>query len=86
MGGVEALARAGTSGDLRGWIGSGVLAGSVKPQLTTGDNQGSNFSALGSSHGQGQPGGVRGFTGAPAGAAPPEARRKFFSGREICHF
>ena len=41
---------------------------------------------IGSRHGQGQPGGVRGFTGAPAGAAPPEARRKFFSGREICHF
>ena len=38
---MEGLARAGTSGDLCRWIGTGVLAGSGKPRLTTGDNQGS---------------------------------------------
>ena len=38
---MEALARAGTSGDLGRCSRTGVLSGSGKPRLTTGDNQGS---------------------------------------------
>ena len=38
---MEALARAGTSGDLCKCCRTAVLAGSGKPRLTTGDNQGS---------------------------------------------
>ena len=38
---MEGLARAGTSGDLCKCCRTAVLAGSGKPRLTTGDNQGS---------------------------------------------